>query len=89
MLELSSQNKQSRTNKHRAKVSSTFSKGGRCPEGSALWSPSAEGEIPLSFKNGARGEKCESISRGGEQDRLPFKLSPTTSTLKNVPVARF
>jgi len=35
-------------------------------------SPLASGEIPLAFQNGARGEKCDSISRGGEQDRLPF-----------------
>ena len=27
---------------------------------------------PLFLKNGARGEKCESISRGDVQDRLPF-----------------
>lgn len=29
-------------------------------------------KLPLAVKNGERGEKCDSISRGGEQDRLPF-----------------
>ena len=55
----------------KVKVSSTFSKvagsrGGaprRCPQ---------TAKSPYFKKNGARGEKCESISRGGVQDRLPF-----------------
>ena len=39
--------------------------GGEAPE-----SPSAEGEIPLAFKNGERGEKCDSISRRSGHDRF-------------------
>ncbi|MDE6600331.1 MAG: hypothetical protein K2K34_09665, partial [Oscillospiraceae bacterium] len=45
-------------------------KGGRFPKGRALWSPSADGEIPSPrpqahiVQNGERGEKCDSISRG-------------------------
>jgi len=41
--------------------------GGEAPE-----SPSAEGETPLCFKNGGWGEECDSIPRGGEQDRRPL-----------------
>ena len=53
------------------KVSSTFSKvaGSR---GGAPRRPPQRAKFPLFQKNGARGEKCESISRGGVQDRLPF-----------------
>ncbi|MBP1561398.1 MAG: hypothetical protein J6C96_09180, partial [Oscillospiraceae bacterium] len=45
---------------------------GRAPK-----SRSAERETPQlapagARKNGARGEKCDSILRGGEQDRLPL-----------------
>ena len=48
------------------------------------------GRNSLKFrKNGARGEKCGSISRGGEQDRLPFLKSYFILTLQNVPVERF
>ena len=34
---------------------------------------SADSEIPFIFtQNGARGEKCDSISRGSDHDRSPF-----------------
>ena len=65
------QNEKSCTNKHKSKSFVHLFKGG----GVEGWSPSslsADSEIPLFQKNGARGEKCESISRGGVQDRLPF-----------------
>ena len=45
---------------------------GRGQGGNAPLSPSAEGEIPLAFLNGERGEKCDSISRGSGQDRFPL-----------------
>ena len=64
-------NEKSCTKKHNSKSFVHLFKGGGV-EGWSPSSPSAEGEIPLFQKNGARGEKCESISRGGVQDRLPF-----------------
>jgi len=42
---------------------------GRVFRGNAPKSPLASGETLLAFKNGAGGEKCDSISRRGEQDR--------------------
>ena len=48
------------------------------------------GRNSLKFrKNGARGEKCGSISRGGEQDRLPFLTIYCILTFQNVPVEHF
>ena len=60
----------------KVKVSSTFSKvagsRGGAPRRCSAIVNKVYCEIPLFQKNGARGEKCESISRGGVQDRLPF-----------------
>ena len=68
----SAQNKKVRTNKHNNKSFVHLFKGGGFPKGRALWSLSADSEIPRIQKNGARGEKCESISRGSDQERSPF-----------------
>ncbi|MBQ7782673.1 MAG: hypothetical protein IJ368_01755, partial [Oscillospiraceae bacterium] len=52
-------------------------------------------EIFLFQKNGAKGEKCGSISRGGEginlliTERTPLFTNFFTSSLQNVPVERF
>ena len=63
------------TNKHKGKSFVHLFKGG----GVEGWSPSslsADSEIPLFQKNGARGEKCESISRGGVGE-VCFTRSPS------------
>jgi hypothetical protein len=54
----------------------------RCPQAAKLSAPrlSAHGE---------QGEKSDRISRGGEQDRLPFVTALIKLNLENVPVEHF
>ncbi|MGN0637784.1 MAG: hypothetical protein ACI4J0_05390, partial [Huintestinicola sp.] len=54
------------------KVSSTFSKVAGVKGTASPCRRPQTAKSPLSSKNGARGEKCDSISRGGGHDRLPF-----------------
>ena len=76
-------NEKSCTNNLNSKSFVHLFKGGGFPKGGALWSPVRNGKqslpakSPLFQKNGARGEKCESISRGGvlklaSTDRTPL-----------------
>ena len=75
------------------KVSSTFSKvaGSR---GGAPRRPPQRAKSPFISKNGAKGEKCESISRGGvgevsfTRSHSPFNGADLLN-LQNVPVERF